>query len=79
MNIFKVGDYARNVENGWLGQIVDLDPQVLAVGTGPARLQTIACMVGVDPVLHLVCGMDRDNALCVDDIQWHATADLQPA
>lgn len=64
---FGVGDYARCLESGWLGKILDVDAE------GMAR------MVGVDWMANVVAGMPREESLSHDDIQWFALVDLLPA
>ena len=64
---FGVGDYARSLESGWLGKILDVAAE------GMAR------MVGVDWMANVVAGMTREESLSHDDIQWFALGDLLPA
>lgn len=68
---FKVGDYARNVESGWLGKIRSFGHD--------HNGDLMAEMVGVDAVATHVMGMTREQSLCEDDVQWHDPRDLKKA
>jgi hypothetical protein len=64
---FKIGDYARGVEDGWLGKIVAFESD------GMAR------MVGVDRLAMWIGGLTGDEALSPDDVRWVSPNDLVPA
>ena len=61
---FSVGDYARSLESGWLGKIVEID------GKGMAKL------IGVDWVAYTIMDESLDDSLCPDDVRWFALDDL---
>jgi hypothetical protein len=68
---FKVGDYARSLETGWLGKILEIGPD--------HNGDIMAKMMGVDILANLVIGLSAEESLSRDDIQWFAPADLLPA
>jgi hypothetical protein len=73
MHTFKLGDFARNVESGWLGKIV-------AIVKDPAENgEPTAEMIGVDPLAFDILGLAAEQSLSPDDKQWFALADLVPA
>jgi hypothetical protein len=71
MNAFSVGDFARSLESGWLGKIVEIAPD--QDGTPTAK------MIGVDILGTQIMGLSREESLSHDDVQWFALADLLPA
>jgi hypothetical protein len=74
----KVGDYARNIESGWLGKI-------LRIYNSPSRFQAgdplvdnwMAEMIGVDTLVVTVTGCSWADALSENDMQHHAIDDLR--
>ena len=68
---FRIGDYGRNVESGWLGKIVafERDPNG----------DTMARMIGVDVMATHIAGLSREESLSADDVQWHDPRDLNHA
>ncbi len=75
---FKVGDYARSIESGWLGKIQDLKEEVTPVDDTRSFTEIMATMIGVDELARVVGGLDVDEALASNDIQHFSTADLVP-
>lgn len=65
------GDYARNVESGWLGKIVAFERD--------NNLDWMAKMVGVDVMATHIAGLSQEESLSEDDVQWHSPGDLVPA
>ncbi len=77
---FKVGDFARNVESGWLGKIVEiLPPEKVMIDEVNFFEEQMANMVGVDEMTCIVDGVSWEEALSDDDTQQHSLADLVPA
>lgn len=77
---FKVGDFARNVESGWLGKIVEiLPPEKVMIDEVNFFEEQMANMVGVDEMTCIVDGVPWEEALSDDDTQQHSLADLVPA
>ncbi len=62
-----VGRYARSVETGWLGKIVDVE-----TSNGEAMFK----MQGVNMLYRTLKGGDIEDALDDDDTQWFAPADV---
>jgi len=61
---FLPGDYARNIESGWIGRVQ------MRCDDGLCKL------AGVD-FLILIMTKSIDAALCGDDIRWHHEDDLE--
>jgi hypothetical protein len=77
---FKVGDFARNVESGWLGKIVEiLPPQKVWIDDTRFFEETMANMVGVDEIACMVAGVPWEQGLSDNDTQQHSLDDLVPA
>lgn len=75
--MFKVGDFARNVENGWLGKIVEIgEPQKVMIDDTEFFEETIVKLIGVDTLACAVGGLSWEAALSEDDIQFHSVDDL---
>lgn len=74
----KEGDFARNVESGWLGQIVRIynDPYQVT-SDGPMLDCLMAEMKGVNDLCLVIAGGHPSDWLDDDDIQVHAISDLQ--
>jgi hypothetical protein len=76
-NEFRVGDYARSIETGWLGKIVRIYDDPYQVDRD---MPMIACLmaelVGVDFLAQVVGGLTREESLSKDDVQHFALADL---
>ena len=54
---FKVGDFARNVESGWLGRIEEIQaPETVTVDEKTSFVETMVRMVGVDELALTVGG-----------------------
>jgi hypothetical protein len=66
-HVFEVGDFASNIESGWVGIIDRFE------GEG---LDRMAVMRGVDYLCQMVAGLTLEEALCDNDIEWHSPADL---
>jgi len=76
----QVGDYARNIESGWLGKIVEIsEPQEVKIDATRSYFERTAKMIGVDTLVATVAGCSWDDALTEDDVQWHDPKDLTPA
>ncbi len=65
----QIGDYARNIESGWVGRIDGFEDD--------QNGDLMASMRGVDLVLTHVLGVPVERAINDDDRQWHAPADLE--
>ncbi len=65
MHGFKSGDYARNVEDGWIGRIEGFE------AGGMAR------MVSVTNLAQLIDGTAPFAMLAGDDVRWYSVDDLQ--
>jgi hypothetical protein len=76
LNTFKVGDYARNVESGWLGKILEFRTETVQIDDDRSYQETMAKMIGVDLMANLIVGMSRERSLSRDDIQYHDVNDL---
>jgi hypothetical protein len=76
---FKVGDYARSLETGWLGKIVEIKPEVVMVAEDRSFVEHTARMIGVDWMSHTVLGRSVEECLSHDDIQYFSLSDLIPA
>lgn len=71
-HVFKVGDYARSLESGWLGKIIAIEH--------PTELGGLMMkMMGVDWMAHEIAGLTAEESLSADDVQWFGTDDLLPA
>lgn len=75
---FKVGDYARSLETGWLGKIVEIKEETVHVDDTHSFTVRMATMVGVDRLGQMM-GLKDDAVLCHDDIQDFSLDDLIPA
>jgi hypothetical protein len=79
MSTFKIGDFARNVESGWLGRIVRFKEERVWIDDIRYFDETTAEMIGVDELCALVDGLNFAEALSDNDRQWHDVKDLRPA
>lgn len=71
---FRVGEFARNIESGWLGRIEEIaPPREVKVNDTESFTETMARLVGVDAVCSIVTGQ---RVMCNDDVQWHSVDDL---
>lgn len=63
-----IGRYARNIESGWLGQVVAVE-----------RFdgQDLLKMQGVNELCQMVAGGSAADWLDSDDTQWHDANDLR--
>ncbi len=76
----KVGDYARNVESGWLGKIVEIgEPQKVMIDDARFFEETTVKMIGVDTLVVDVAGVAWNDALADNDVQFHSIDDLRKA
>ena len=78
MKTFKVGDYAQNVESGWIGRIESIMPRTVKIDDNLFFTEVECRMIGVDPMASNILGMSFDDSLSADDVQYHAMADLIP-
>lgn len=75
---FKVGDFARNIESGWVGKIVEIgEPEKVMIDDTNFFMQTMAKMVGVDIMGTHIAGLPKEESLSEDDVQYHSLADLK--
>lgn len=72
----KVGDYARSIETGWLGKIVEINPEVVMVAEDRSFVEHMAKMIGVDWLSHNILGRSIEESLSHDDIQYFSLSDL---
>lgn len=79
MHNFKVGDYARSVDSGWLGRIESLREERVQIDDTRSYVAVMATMTGVDELCTLAAGLSREAALAGNDTQYHSVADLVPA
>ena len=76
---FKVGDFARNVESGWLGRIEEIQaPETVEVDEKTSFVETMVRMVGVDELALIVGGETVEQCISENDVQWFSTVDLKP-
>ena len=76
---FKVGDFARNVESGWLGRIEKIQaPETVKVDEKTSFVETMVRMVGVDELALTVGGGTVEQCISENDVQWFSTVDLKP-
>jgi hypothetical protein len=75
---FKVGDYARSLETGWLGKIVEIKTEVVVVAEDRSFVEHMATMIGVDRLSHDILGRSVEDCLSHDDIQYFSLSDLIP-
>lgn len=76
---WKVGDYARNVESGWLGRIEEIsEPRRVWINDTDYIEEQVAKLVGVDELTVMIEGKPLAQSLCEDDVQWHCLDDLEP-
>ena len=73
---FKVGDFARNVESGWLGRIEEIQAPEMDEKT--SFVETMVRMVGVDELALTVGGGTLEQCISENDVQWFSTVDLTP-
>jgi hypothetical protein len=74
---FTIGDFARNIESGWIGQIVEiLPPQEVKVNDTESFFETMARLRGVCTLCSMVTG---ETVIDDDDIQFHSVDDLEHA
>ena len=77
---FKVGDYARSIESGWIGRIRRIYNEPYRVREGDPPIDELyAEMIGVDTLACTVSGCSWDEALSDNDIQHFALDDLRKA
>jgi hypothetical protein len=73
-----VGRFARSIESGWLGKIIEV---VNVTNTKGGRIlkssETMFRMKGVNTLCHLIQGGDMNDFLDDDDVQWFAPADVR--
>lgn len=76
---FHVGEYARNIESGWIGRIEEIfPPREVKVDDTQSFMETMARLQGVNLLVCTVAGVPWDQALDDDDVQWHSVNDLVP-
>jgi hypothetical protein len=75
-HVFKVGDFARNIESGWLGKIVAIKTETVRIDETRWYDDTMAEMIGVDELARMVAGLSCEAALASNDRQWHSIDDL---
>ena len=75
---FKVGDYARSLETGWLGKIVEIRTEVVKVAEDRSFVEHMATMIGVDWMSQSILGRSIEDSLNHDDIQYFSLTDLIP-
>jgi hypothetical protein len=75
----KVGDYARSLETGWLGKIVEIKTEVVVVAEDRSFVEHMAKMIGVDWMSHTILGRSIEESLSYDDVQFFSLTDLIPA
>lgn len=76
--MFKIGDFARNIESGWLGRIEEiLAPETVKVDETHSFQETMCRMVGVDTLVCIAGGLTWEQAISEDDVQWHSLSDLK--
>ena len=78
VHTFQVGDYARNIESGWLGKIQSLATETVKIDDTRSYVKTMAKMIGVDELARNIGGLTTEESLSDNDIQWHSTDDLTP-
>ena len=59
-----IGRYARSIESGWLGKIVDVDHDYYK-------------MMGYNGLCHVIAGGDIEDHLDKDDLQWFVPEDIR--
>jgi hypothetical protein len=75
-----VGDFARNIETGWLGKIVEiLPPQKVWINRHEYFIEVMANMLGVDTLAVAASGLSWEEALSDNDTQQHSLTDLMLA
>ena len=76
---FQVGDLARSIETGWLGRILEIDPdQGSYEHEGKTYEFSPMCkMEGFDRLAWTVAGGDLFDYCDHADVQWFATNDLR--
>lgn len=73
----QVGDFARNIESGWLGKITEISqPREVKIDYTSSFYEQIATMIGVDMIVVAVTGCPLAEALSDNDTQCHDVRDL---
>ena len=78
MHEFHVGDYARSIETGWKGKILDIESKFVRIDAQSGCWEEMCKMVGVDHLVQMVTGLPDELALTPDDIQFFSVHDLVP-
>lgn len=75
-NTLKVGDYAKGLETGWIGKILEMTEETVWIDETRSFIQRICKMQGVEMFAVWIDGATLDEALCSDDTQWFGAEDL---
>ena len=74
---FKVGDFARSVESGWIGKIVEVFKFSEPDGHCGICEEDECRMVGVNLLAHTIGGSPINECIDHDDVQWFSADDLR--